>query len=126
MFRNRAQHLRFRLEDGMQVLARAKVDLYPTRGSFQLIVEQLEESGEGALRRAFDALKARLSREGLFATDHKLPLPVLPTQIGVVTSPSGAAIRDILSVLGRRFPAIPVNIYPVPVQGQGAGKQIAA
>ena len=125
MFRNRSRNLRFQLEDGLQVLARAKVDLYPTRGSFQLIVEQMEESGEGALRRAFDALKTRLSNEGLFASGFKKPLPILPKQIGVITSPTGAAIRDILSVLTRRFPAIPVVVYPVPVQGQGAGEQIA-
>ena len=126
MFRNRNRSLRFRPEDGLQVLARAKVDLYPVRGSFQLIVEQMEESGEGALRRAFDALKARLSNEGLFEAEHKLPVPSLPGRIGVITSPTGAAIRDILSVLARRFPAIPVLIYPVPVQGRGAGDQIAA
>ena len=126
MFRNRNRNLRFRPEDGLQVLARAKVDLYPVRGSFQLIVEQMEESGEGALRRAFDALKTRLSNEGLFEAEHKLPVPSLPGRIGVITSPTGAAIRDILSVLGRRFPAIPVLIYPVPVQGRGAGDQIAA
>ena len=126
MFRNRNRSLRFRPEDGLQVLARAKVDLYPVRGSFQLIVEQMEESGEGALRRAFDALKSRLSNEGLFEAEHKLPVPSLPGKIGVITSPTGAAIRDILSVLARRFPAIPVLIYPVPVQGRGASDQIAA
>ena len=125
MFRNRNRSLGFRLEDGLQVLARAKVDLYPTRGSFQLIVEHMEESGEGALRRAFDALKTRLSREGLFDAEQKSELPSLPKRIGLVTSPTGAAVRDILSVLARRFPAIPVVIYPVAVQGQGAGQQIA-
>lgn len=126
MFRNRSRTLRFPLEDGLQVLARVKVDLYPTRGSFQLIVEHMEQSGEGALRRAFDALKARLSAEGLFDAAHKCALPALPKRIGVITSPTGAAVRDILSVLSRRFPAIPVIVYPVPVQGQGAGKKLAS
>ena len=126
MFRNRSRNLGFRPEDGLQVLARAKVDLYPVRGSFQLIVEQMEESGEGALRRAFDALKSRLANEGLFDKEHKLPVPSLPQQIGVITSSTGAAVRDILSVLARRFAAVPVIIYPVPVQGRGAGERIAA
>lgn len=126
MFRNRNQLLRFRPEDGMQVLVRARIGLYEARGEYQLLVEHMEEAGDGALRRAFEALKARLAQEGLFAAEHKQPLPALPRQIGVITSPTGAAIRDVLSVLARRFPAIPVLIYPVPVQGEGAGAQIAA
>lgn len=126
MFRNRNRLLGFTLRDGMQILARAQVGLYETRGEFQLIVEYLEEAGDGALRRAFEELKQRLSAEGLFASEHKRPLPTLPKQVGVITSPSGAAIRDILSVLKRRFPAIPVLIYPVPVQGDGAFQKIAA
>ncbi len=126
MFRNRNQLLRFRPEDGMQVLVRARISLYEARGDYQLIVEHMEEAGDGALRRAFEALKARLDQEGLFAAEHKQPLPTLPRRIGVITSPTGAAIRDVLSVLGRRFPAVPVLVYPVPVQGEGAGEQIAA
>ncbi|ADE16770.1 exodeoxyribonuclease VII, large subunit [Nitrosococcus halophilus Nc 4] len=126
MFRNRNRLLGFSLEDGMQVLARAQVGLYETRGEFQLIVEYLEEAGDGALRRAFEELKQKLSAEGLFAPEHKRPLPTLPRQVGVITSPSGAAIQDILSVLKRRFPAIPVLIYPTPVQGEGASQKIAA
>lgn len=125
MFRSRNRGLRFSPENGMQVLAHARVGLYPDRGEFQLIVEYLEESGAGALRRAFDALKERLAAEGLFDAGRKQPLPVVPGRIGVITSPTGAAIRDILSVLGRRFPAVPVLIYPVPVQGTGAGAEIA-
>ena len=125
MFQRQNRLLRFSLENGIQVLARAKVGLFPARGRFQLIVEHMEESGEGALRRAFDALKQRLSNEGLFDPAHKKPLPVLARRIGIITSPSGAAIRDILSVHQRRFPAIPIVIYPVPVQGPGAGKAIA-
>jgi len=126
MFRNRNQLLRFRPEEGMQVLVRAKVSLYEPRGDYQLIAEAMQEAGDGVLQRAFDALKLKLEQEGLFATEGKLPLPALPRRIGVITSPSGAAIRDVLSVLKRRFPAIPVLIYPVPVQGKNAGREIAA
>jgi len=125
MFRMRAMNLNFSPRDGMQVVARVRVGLYEPRGDYQLIVDHMEEAGDGALRRAFDALKQRLDREGLFDEARKRPLPAMPRQIGVVTSPSGAAIRDILTVLKRRFPAIPVVIYPVAVQGEGAPAQIA-
>lgn len=125
-FRNRQLHLPFSLGNGMHVLARARVSLYEGRGDYQLIVEHLEEAGDGALRLAFEALKQRLAGEGLFAMERKRALPAIPQQIGVITSPTGAAIRDIVSVLKRRFPAIPVLIYPVPVQGEGAAEQIAA
>ena len=125
MFRMHNRTLSFPPEDGMQVLAHARVSLYPERGEFQLIVQYMEEAGAGALRRAFDALKSRLGAEGLFDAGHKLALPVLPRRIGVVTSPTGAAVRDVLSVLGRRFPAVPVVIHPVPVQGAGAAEEIA-
>ena len=125
MFRSRNQLLRFKPEEGMQVLVRAKVSLYEPRGDYQLIAESMQEAGDGVLQQAFDALKLKLEKEGLFAADGKRPLPALPTRIGVITSPSGAAIRDVLSVLKRRFPAIPVLIYPVPVQGKDAGKEIA-
>lgn len=126
MFRSRNQLLRFKPEEGMQVVVRAKVSLYEPRGDYQLIAEAMLETGDGVLQRAFDALKRKLEKQGLFATETKQSLPVLPTRIGVITSPSGAAIRDVLSVLKRRFPAIPVLIYPVPVQGKDAGKEIAA
>ncbi len=126
MFRNRNQYLRFNPEDGMQVLVRARVSLYEPRGDFQIIVEHMEEAGDGALRRAFEALKERLAAEGLFDETHKQDLPALPHCIGVLTSPTGAAIRDVLSVLRRRFPAIPVLIYPVPVQGREAPPRIAS
>ena len=125
MFRMHNRSLSFSPEDGMQVLAHAKVSLYAERGEFQLIVQYMEEAGAGALRRAFDALKNRLGAEGLFDEAHKRPLPALPRRIGVVTSPTGAAVRDVLSVLGRRFPAVPITLYPVPVQGTGAGEAIA-
>jgi exodeoxyribonuclease VII large subunit len=113
-------------KDGMQVLVRARVSLYEGRGEFQLIVETLEEAGEGALRRAFELLKNRLAAEGLFDPAHKKPLPTLPKRIGIITSPTGAALRDVLTTLRRRFPAIAVLIYPVPVQGDGAADKIAA
>ena len=125
MFRTRNRLLRFRPENGMQVLARVRVSLYEARGDYQLIIEHLEEAGGGALRRAYELLKQRLAAEGLFAGEHKRSLPALPERIGVITSPTGAAIRDILSVLQRRFPAIPVLIYPVPVQGPQAAPLIA-
>jgi exodeoxyribonuclease VII large subunit len=125
MFRMRATNITFTPRDGMQILARVRVSLYEPRGDYQLVVEHMEEAGDGALRRAFDALKQRLLQEGLFEEGRKRPLPTLPSTIGVVTSPSGAAIRDILTVLQRRFPAIRVVIYPVAVQGEGAGREIA-
>ena len=126
MFRNRNQLLRFKIEEGMQVLVRAKVSLYEPRGDYQLIAEYMEEAGDGILQRAYEALKLKLEAEGLFASDIKQPLPLLPERIGVITSPSGAAIRDVVSVLKRRFPAIPLLVYPVAVQGKNAGKEIAA
>ena len=110
----------FKPENGKQVVVKAQVSLYEPRGDYQLIVEFMEESGDGVLRRAFDALKLKLSEEGLFSQAHKQDLPILPKAIGVITSPSGAAIRDILTVLRRRFAAVPVIIYPVAVQGENA------
>ncbi len=126
MFRPKSGWLRFRPADGMRVLARARVSLYEARGEFQLIVESLEEAGAGALQRQFDELKARLAAEGLFDTAHKRALPRLPRRIGVITSPTGAAVRDVLSVLTRRFPLVEVDILPVPVQGKEAPPAIVA
>ena len=125
MFRNRNRALPFTPDDGMQVLVRGKLSLYEPRGDYQLIVEHMEEAGDGLLQRAFEVLKQKLSAEGLFDEVHKQTLPALPERIGVITSPSGAAIRDVLTVLGRRFPAIPVRVYPVPVQGKEAAGEIA-
>jgi len=125
MFRSRNQTIRFRPEEGLQVLVRGRISLYEPRGDYQLIVDQMEEAGDGALRRAFEELKRKLDAEGLFDAARKQPLPTLPSRIGVITSPSGAAVRDVISVLRRRFPAIPVLIYPVPVQGKEAGGEIA-
>ncbi len=124
MFRGFNRHLGFQPREGMEVLVRGRVGLYPERGDYQLIVEYMEEAGEGALRRAFEALKQRLSVEGLFDEQHKQPLPEIPKRIGLITSPTGAALRDLLSVLGRRFPAAEILIYPVPVQGAGAAEAL--
>ncbi len=126
MFRNRLNHLRFRPENGEQVQIRGSVSLYEARGDYQLIAEHMEPGGEGVLQRAYEQLKKQLEQEGLFDSDHKLPLPVYPKRLGVITSPSGAAIHDILSVLQRRFPALQVILYPTAVQGDGAAEEIVA
>jgi exodeoxyribonuclease VII large subunit len=120
MFKLKASALRFRPVDGMQVLLRAKVGLYEPRGEFQLVAEYMEPAGEGALQREFEQLKARLAAEGLFEEQRKRALPVYPRRIGVITSATGAAIRDVLSVLARRWPLADVEILPVPVQGREA------
>lgn len=124
MFRNRNQLVRQPPQQGQQVLLRARVSLYEGRGDYQLIVEHMEDAGQGALHRAFDQLKAKLHHEGLFDPAHKQPLPEVPEHIGVITSPTGAAVRDILHVLERRFPSIPVSVFPVAVQGAEAIPQI--
>ena len=125
-FRGAQRGLGFQPEDGMQVLIRARVSLYEARGEFQLIVDSMEPAGEGALRRKFELLKTQLLQEGLFAPDRKRAVPILPRRIGIITSPSGAVLHDILTTLARRFPSIPVLVYPVPVQGEGAADKIAA
>ena len=125
-FRQRQRGPAIRFKDGDRVLAYARVSLYEARGNYQLIVEQMEPAGEGVLKRRFEALKLKLYEEGLFDEDRKQALPVLPQRIGVITSPSGAAIRDILSVLARRFPAVPVVIYPAAVQGDAAPAELMA
>ncbi len=126
MFRNRNMYLNVTPQNGQHVLLRAQVSLYENRGDYQLIVEHLEEAGDGVLRRAFDLLKQRLGNEGLFDAARKRPLPALPQRVGVITSPHSAALRDVLSVLRRRYPALPVLIYPTAVQGAGAAQEIAA
>ena len=126
MFRGRNALLRFTPTDGQRVLARARVTLYEARGDYQLQVEHLEDSGVGALRREYERLKARLEAEGLFDPTRKRSLPAVPASIGVVTSPTGAAVRDVLNILGRRFPAARVVIYPTAVQGRDAVPQLLA
>lgn len=124
MFRNRNMTVRFKPQQGQHVLIRARVSLYEGRGDYQIIVEHMEEAGTGALQRAFEQLKNKLASEGLFDEVYKKALPSLPRHIAVITSPTGAAIRDILSVLERRFAGIPVTVIPVAVQGKEAAPQI--
>lgn len=124
LFKPKSQWLRFVPREGLRVLARGRLTLYEARGDYQLILDTLEEAGEGALRRAFEQLKARLQAEGLFDQARKRPLPAHVRRLGVLTSPSGAAVRDVLSVLRRRFPLLEVDILPVPVQGETAAAQI--
>lgn len=124
LFKPKSQWLRFQPREGMKVLARGRLTLYEARGDYQLILDTLEEAGEGALRRAFEELKARLQAEGLFEPTRKQPLPRYVRRLGVITSPSGAAVRDVLNVLARRFPLLEVDVLPVPVQGAGAAAQI--
>ncbi|MEX0734977.1 MAG: exodeoxyribonuclease VII large subunit [Steroidobacteraceae bacterium] len=126
MFRQRNQMVRFAPRDGMQVLLRARVGLYEARGEFQLVADHLEEAGEGELRRRFEALKLKLAAEGLFDASRKRLPPRFPRRIGIVTSATGAALRDVLQVMRRRCIGVPVLIYPVPVQGAGAAREIAA
>jgi exodeoxyribonuclease VII large subunit len=124
MFRQANRSLGFVPNNGDQVLVRARVSLYEARGDYQLIVDQMEPAGEGILRRRFEELKRKLAAEGLFDEARKVRLPALPERIGVVTSPTGAALRDVLIALRRRFPAVRVLIYPTSVQGAGAAEEI--
>lgn len=124
LFRSRRSRLRITPSDGMQVIVRARITLFEPRGDFQLVVEHMEPAGEGALRQQIEALKTKLDAEGLFDADRKKPLPPYPSKIGVITSASGAAIHDVLTVLKRRFPAIAVIVYNVPVQGEQAAAEI--
>ncbi|MFQ5584210.1 MAG: exodeoxyribonuclease VII large subunit, partial [Calditrichia bacterium] len=125
MWRFRAGALLFRPQDGMQVIVQGEVQVYEKSGRYQIIVDQMQPSGVGELQMAFEQLKKKLQAEGLFDETHKKPLPAYPEKIGVVTSPTGAAIRDIISVATRRFPGIELLIYPVRVQGSEAGAEIA-
>ncbi len=121
-----ARYLKFKPQDGVAVLARGRIDVYDARGEVQLVVEALEPQGYGALQLAFEQLKKKLASEGLFGASRKRALPALPERIGIVTSPSGAVIRDILQILERRFPGRHVRLYPAQVQGEGAAGQVAA
>lgn len=125
MFRTRNRLLKFVPRNGMQVIVRAKIGLYEPRGEFQIIIEHMEEAGEGALRQQFEQLKNKLNQEGLFSSETKKKLPVVPKRIGVITSPSGAAIHDVLTTIKRRFASLKVIIYPVSVQGKPAAEEIA-
>src|SRR5512139_1108583 len=125
-FRNNNMYLKFRPEDGMEVIVRGRLSVYEPRGDYQIIVEYMEPVGLGSLQLAFDQLKEKLRKEGLFDEAHKIPLPLLPRKVGIVTSPTGAAIRDMLRILKRRNASLDVLLYPVKVQGQGAAEEIAA
>jgi len=125
-FATQARFLRFRIENGLQLIVRGRLSIYEAKGEFQLNAIAAEPAGLGALQLAFEQLKKQLAEEGLFDPARKKPIPMLPQRIAVVTSPTGAAIRDILNVLGRRFEELSLQIYPVRVQGPTAGREIAA
>lgn len=124
MFRNRNNQVNFKPAAGDKVIVRARVSLYEGRGDYQLIVEHMEEAGFGLLQKRYEELKYQLQQEGLFDLEHKKPLPCPPAHLAVITSPTGAAIQDVLSVLQRRFPSLPVTIIPATVQGDGAAQQV--
>ena len=124
MFRDRNALLKFTLEDGMSVIVRGHISVYEKRGRYQLYVEELQESGIGALYRAFEQLKKKLKDEGMFDATHKKPIPTIPHTIGVITSPTGAAIRDMINITRRRFPHVHILLAPVAVQGEEAAPQI--
>ncbi|MBI1319756.1 MAG: exodeoxyribonuclease VII large subunit [Candidatus Hydrogenedens sp.] len=125
MFKGKLGRLRFEPESGLEVLAHGTISVYERRGNYQIVLDDMQPRGVGALQLAFEKLKRKLQDEGLFDAEHKKPLPLLPRRIGVVTSPTGAAIRDILNVLGRRFANLHVLLYPARVQGDGAAAEIA-
>ncbi|WP_435003928.1 exodeoxyribonuclease VII large subunit [Xanthomonas arboricola] len=126
MFKPKSTWLKFQPREGLRVLARGRLTLYEARGDYQLVLDHMEEAGEGALRRAFDELRARLAAEGLFDAERKQPLPAHARRLAVITSPSGAAVRDVLSVLARRFPLLEVDLLPSLVQGDSAAAQITS
>lgn len=125
LFKSSQRFLKFTLQHGMKVICRGRVGVYEPRGEYQLILEYIEPRGMGALQLAFEQLKAKLEKEGLFDLDRKKPLPLFPRRIGIITSPTGAAIRDMLRVIERRHPNMQILLYPVPVQGVDAAPQIA-
>src|SRR5580692_4899353 len=124
-FRNQLSRLKFQPEDGLHVTVRGSVSVYEQRGEYQIYVEHVEPVGLGALQLAFEQLKKRLDAEGLFDPERKKPLPMLPEHVGLITSPRGAAVRDVVRILRRRFPNLHLIVYPVRVQGEGAAEEIA-
>ena len=124
MFSWAVRNLRFRPEDGMKVIMRAQVTVYEPSGQYQLRVEDMQPDGVGVLAMQFEQLKKKLGAEGLFAEDHKQPIPTMPKTVGIITSPTGAAIRDIMDIIGRRFPCVDLVLAPVLVQGEGAPAQL--
>src|SRR5216683_474804 len=123
-FKQQRRGIKFRPEDGLHVTVRGSISVYEARGEYQIYIEHIEPVGLGALQLAFEQLKKRLEAEGLFAADRKKPLPLLPSRIGLITSPSGAAVRDVVRILRRRFRNVHLTVYPVRVQGEGAAKEI--
>jgi exodeoxyribonuclease VII large subunit len=123
-FRSSHRYWKFRPQDGLAVLARGRIDVYEARGEYQLLVELLEPQGLGALQLAFEQLKKKLAAEGLFAPDRKRPLPRFPRRIGIVTSPRGAAVADMVQILSRRFPGLHIRIFPAQVQGEGSVEEV--
>ena len=126
MFRSGKSQLKFEPKDGDQVIVKGKITVYEPRGEYQIVIDYMEPKGIGALQLAFQQLKEKLSKEGLFDEELKKGLPLLPQKIGIITSPTGAAIRDILNIIDRRFPNVHILIAPVKVQGEGAAQEIAA
>jgi exodeoxyribonuclease VII large subunit len=124
-FRSAHRFFKFKPQDGMSALARGRIDVYEARGEYQLLVEHLEPQGQGALQFAFEQLKQKLAAEGIFDSARKRPLPRYPARIGIVTSPRGAVIHDMLHILSRRFPGIHVRLYPAAVQGEGSAQEVA-
>ena len=123
-YKSAVRYLRFKPRDGVAVLARGRVDIWPPSGRYQLIVEAIEPQGRGALQFEFEQLKKKLAAEGLFDEKRKRPLPVLPRRIGIVTSPTGAVIQDMLHILERRFEGLHIRVYPAAVQGEGSAQQV--
>jgi exodeoxyribonuclease VII large subunit len=125
VFRNTAGRIKFELKDGMEIISFGSITVYEPRGQYQIIIDQIEPKGIGALQLAFQQLKEKLEKEGLFDISHKKPIPFIPQKIGIVTSPTGAAVKDILNIIERRFANVEILLYPVKVQGDGAAEEIA-
>src|ERR1700752_1007270 len=123
-FKQQQRGIKFRPEDGLHVTVRGSISVYEARGEYQIYVENIEPMGLGALQLAFEQLKKRLEAEGLFSAVRKKPLPLLPNRIGLITSPTGAAVRDMVRILRRRFPNVHLTVYPVRVQGEGSAEEI--
>src|SRR5467141_5211643 len=123
-FKQQQRGIKFRPEDGLQVTLRGSISIYEQRGEYQIYVEKIDLVGQGALQLAFDQLKKRLEAEGLFDAGRKKPLPLLRSRIGIITSPKGAAVRDVVRILTRRFPNVHLTVFPVRVQGEGSAEEI--
>lgn len=125
IFKSSAKNIKFELKDGMHIICHGKITVYDVRGEYQIVIDTVEPQGIGVLQLAFEQLKEKLFKEGLFDAKRKRPIPLLPGKIGIITSPTGAAIRDMLNIINRRFANVHIIINPVPVQGEGAGIEIA-